>query len=97
MGFQSLENLDYCTASVTVLLTFPPTVRDSGTSVVLGMPAGIVTLTWFKPTQHPDCPAKSGTTVIPAMVTVTGATALDSVTGSVPVGTDGLNWPKPVA
>ena len=61
------------------------------------VPAGIFTLTWFKPTQQPASPAKAGVTGVPSIVTVTLETVLDTIAGNAPVDTNGDTWPNPVA
>lgn len=81
-----------------VLDDWPPMVNTTGTALPEPTPAGTRTLIWLSPTQQPARPAKSGgLTLMPPMVTVTGATVLDGPAGNAPVATAGVTCPSPVA
>ena len=80
-----------------MLLCLPPMLRKTGMLSPARVPAGIFTLTWFKPTQQPASPAKAGVTGVPSIVTVTLETVLDTIAGNAPVDTNGDTWPNPVA
>ena len=41
----------YCTAIATVLLVVLPSVKNTGTALPVGVPAGTVTFNWYSPTD----------------------------------------------
>ena len=87
----------YCTAIVAVLDDWPPMFNTTGTALPELTPNGTRTLIWLSPIQQPASPAKSGVTLIPPMLSVTGATVFDAPAGNPPVATAGVTCPSQVA